>query len=104
MSLEIDHLWLLINNAASTEEAGDKQQQIEPFINDLINHNFKGLLQLLYRIDISEEKLKALLQQHQDKDAAAIIAQLILERQQEKLNTKKSFRQQTTDPDEEEKW
>ena len=50
------------------------------FINDCIQHDFNKLVQLLYRIDVSEEKLKYILQLNPNEDAAKLIAAVIVER------------------------
>jgi hypothetical protein len=50
------------------------------FINDCIKHDFNKLVQLLYRIDVSEEKLKYILQLNPNEDAAKLIAAVIVER------------------------
>jgi hypothetical protein len=50
------------------------------FINDCIQHDFNKLVQLLYRIDVSEEKLKYILQLNPNEDVAKLIAAVIVER------------------------
>lgn len=50
------------------------------YINDCIQHDFNKLVQLLYRIDVSEEKLKSILQLNPNEDAAKLIAAVIIER------------------------
>ncbi len=50
------------------------------YINDCINHDFNKLVQLLYRIDVSENKLKTILQSNPTEDAAKLIAAVIIER------------------------
>lgn len=50
------------------------------YINDCIQHDFNKLVQLLYRIDVSEQKLKIILQSHPNEDAAKLIAEVIIER------------------------
>lgn len=72
-------------------------------VNDLIQHDFAQLTQLLYRIDINEARLKKLLNEAGEKDAAGIIAELIIERQVEKLESRKHFKQEN-DISEEDKW
>jgi len=57
-------------------------------INQLILVNFERLVQLLYRIDVSEMKLKILLRENPDQDAGKIIASLIIERQLQKIKSK----------------
>jgi hypothetical protein len=58
-------------------------------VDDLINTNFSGLVNLLYKIDIDETKLKKLLAENED--APAIIAELIIERQLQKINSRTRF-------------
>ena len=75
------------------ETPGDQfRHRLSTFINALIEKDFNALVQLLYRIDVNEKKLKGLLNQHEDKDASSIIADLIIERQMQKMETKKQFR------------
>ncbi|HUQ97281.1 MAG TPA: hypothetical protein VM010_06425 [Chitinophagaceae bacterium] len=79
-------LALLQNQTFPLTEAQRKVllQALALYINELIANDFNQLVQLLYRIDIDEKKLKGLLQQYQYTDAAPLIAALILERQEEK--------------------
>jgi len=67
------------------EKAFSELEQLGPsdliaYINDCIQHDFNKLVQLLYRIDVSEEKLKYILQLNPDEDAAKLIAAVIVER------------------------
>jgi hypothetical protein len=50
------------------------------YINDCIQNDFNKLVQLLYRIDVSEAKLKTILQLNPNEDAAKLIAAVIIER------------------------
>ena len=61
-------------------------------INALILHDFPKLVNILYRIDIDESKLKETLAHYIHDDAGYIIAQLVIERQLEKLKTRESFK------------
>jgi hypothetical protein len=72
-------------------------------INDLILHNFDQLIYLLYRLDIPEAKLKALLAEHPQEDAAKMIAALIIERQLQKQQSREKYKQQD-DIHEDERW
>lgn len=58
-------------------------------INELINTDFEKLVQLLYRVDVDESKLKKMLQENAGTDAGKMIALLLIERQQQKLQSKK---------------
>lgn len=49
-------------------------------INELIKNDFSKLVQLLYRIDVSETKLKYILQAHPNEDAGKLIAAVVIER------------------------
>jgi hypothetical protein len=60
-------------------------------INTLINEDFSRLIQLLYRIDVSETKLKKLLRENNGSDADRLIARLILERQWQKIETRRKY-------------
>ena len=72
-------------------------------INFLIEKDFNKLLAILYRLDINETKLRQHILENREADAGKTIAGLIIERQLEKL---KSRRQSKSDADiaEDEKW
>ena len=72
-------------------------------VNELIQHDFAQLTQLLYRIDINESRLKKLLNESGEKYAAEIIATLIIERQLQKFDSRKSYKVKD-DINGEEKW
>ena len=66
--------------------------------------DFNHLIQVLYRIDVSETKLKQVLKDNPNEDAGKIIARLIIERQQQKMISRNSFKNSGEDIDGEEKW
>ncbi len=70
-------------------------------INALILHDFNGLVRILYRIDIEEKKIKQMLATHAQEDAGELIAKMILEREQEKAETRKRLKRQNKESDEE---
>lgn len=74
------------------------------YINDLIKNDFEKLVAHLYRIDVNETKLRSLLQQHPQEDAGNIIAELIIERQEQKIRSRQQFSQRDNNIGEEEKW
>jgi hypothetical protein len=61
-------------------------------INTMITADFNRLISLLYRIDVSETKLKQLLKENAGTDAGLLIARLILERQWQKIETRRKYR------------
>jgi hypothetical protein len=72
-------------------------------LNGLIRDDFNTLLQLLYRIDINEARLRQLLQEKSGEDAGKIIARMIIERQWQKIQTRRQYKPTDSGP-EEEKW
>lgn len=79
------------------------KEMLARHVNHLLQTNFEQLVNLLYRIDISEKNLKALLAQNPKQDAGDIIAVLIIERQLQKIKTRQQYK--TNDDFEgEEKW
>jgi len=70
----------------------DLANHLAIYINELIDKDFNKLINLLYRIDISEQKLKIALQ-NEDKtiSSSKTIAKLIIERQLQKLEFRKKF-------------
>lgn len=73
-------------------------------INELINKDFHAVVQLLYRIDLSEKKVRAFLDQNTETDSASILADLIIERQLQKIESRKHFSQRSGTESNEEKW
>ena len=67
------------------------QEKLIVFINDLIQNNFQRLVAILYKVDVDENKLKRILKEDVGKDAADIIARLIIEREIQKIETRKQF-------------
>ncbi len=65
--------------------------QLAIYISGLITRDFSKLVELLYRCDIDEQKLKQVLQSHKETDSSFIIAELVLKRQRQKLHQRKKF-------------
>lgn len=72
-------------------------------LNYLIDQDFNALVHLLYRIDIDEFTLKQTLEENLDKDAGKLIAEMIIERQLEKVELRK-LTKKDEDIDEEDRW
>lgn len=73
-------------------------------INELLEKDFQKLISILYRMDINEDKLRSLLSANQETDAGIIIAQLLIEREVQKIKTREQYRGKDAKPDEDEKW
>jgi hypothetical protein len=77
------------------------EHQLEQYIRFLINNDFSRLVQLLYTVDVDEQKLKGVLLLQPERNAAAVITELILTRQAEKKQSRAQFKMAETDGDEE---
>lgn len=88
----ISHLLLKFSDELSVTEKEQFRQQLIFYVNDLLLHDFNKLIQLLYRVDVNEQKLRMMLHANQQTDAAVLITDLLIQRQEEKLKTKRSFR------------
>lgn len=79
-------------------------EQLSEKINDLLVNDFNRLVSILYRLDIDEKKLKNLLKENPGKDAGKIIAEMIIERQIQKIKSRQQFSQRDGNIDDDEKW
>jgi len=77
--------------------------QLIDAINWLIIHDFEKLVFILYRIDVSEAKIKTLLNKENTNFAAPVIADAIIERLEEKKVSRQKYKQDPS-ASEEEKW
>ena len=75
----------------SQERKEALRKELVAYINYLLLHDFSKLVSLLYRVDVPEQKLKKILQENPEKDAGDIIADLLIQRQEEKIALRRSF-------------
>ena len=80
------------------------EQQLTNHINLLINTDFEKLVYYLYRIDVNETKMKQLLQQQGGENAAQLIAQLIIDRQLQKIKSRAEHKTSSTEDEGAERW
>ena len=73
-------------------------------VNDMIVHHFSQLITALYRIDVSEHKIRQTLIENPKADAGRIIAHLVVERQKQKIKSREQFSPRENHIDEEERW
>ena len=79
------------------------KELLSAHINILIQSDFQKLVSILYRIDVSESKLKHLLNENPNYDASNIIADLIIERQLQKIKSRQQHHKDENISDDE-KW
>lgn len=94
---------LKLNSELTAIEKAEIKEQIMLYINHLLVHDFNRLIQILYKVDVNEARLKELLRANPQTDAATIIAELLIERQEEKIKSKEAFRP-NSNIQEEDKW
>ena len=77
--------------------------ELSAYINHLLLHDFTTLISILYRVDVPEKKLKKILQENPELDAGDIIADLLLQGQEEKIATRRSM-PPADHPSDDERW
>ncbi len=80
-------------------------RQLTASVNEMLVNDFNRLVAILYRMDIPEKKLRARLLDHPDTDAAELIANMIIERQVQKIQSRQQFKtNEHGEIDEAERW
>jgi hypothetical protein len=73
-------------------------------INALVENDFQQLIAILYRMDVNEYKLRSMLKDNPGSDAGSIIADLMIERQVQKIKSRNESKSSNDDIPEDEKW
>jgi len=87
-------------------QPGDEKafaKRLAAAINVLAANDMNSLLQLLYRLDVSEKKIREVLDVPSGLTAGELIAPLIMERELQKAEARNAFRAREDIP-EDEKW
>ncbi|MET0635533.1 MAG: hypothetical protein ABWZ25_05870 [Chitinophagaceae bacterium] len=86
-------------------DTGEWMKQLTNQINELLVYDFNKLIAILYRLDVSEPKLRLRLAGQPSSDAAALIAELVVERQVQKLKSRQENRRDDINSiDEDDRW
>ena len=82
-------------------EPDDKKlhQKMKAFVYDLLVHDFDKLCHLIYRHDVNEKKFGNAMQHPDVDEQASQIADLIIEREKEKIITRKAYQKYKKDRD-----
>ncbi len=67
------------------------QFRLSLFIEDLLNTNFEKLCNMIYRHDVEERKFNSALQSDSVQQQAEMIARLVIDRELQKAETRKSY-------------
>ena len=101
MNTELVHI---VNDCFSLQSSENNYAELlAKKINYLIVHDFNKLIQILYRADISEIKLKGMLAENKNEDAGKLICALFIERQMQKIKSRREHRRDQN-LSEEESW
>ena len=88
-------------------EAEDAYMQMRDFIAQKVAHWMQNapehLFNVLYRLDVSENKAKAAFTNQTEEEPAIALANLIMEREIEKVHSRRKYRNQNQ-PDPEDEW
>lgn len=79
------------------------RDQLGSYLNHLILYDQHKLIFILYRVDLSEQRIKEMLQQHPE-NAGLLMADLIIERQLQKIISRRQFKQERNDIPDEDRW
>ncbi|MFD0940976.1 hypothetical protein [Pedobacter boryungensis] len=91
---DITSLLKIINKDFDLPENLNEDQLLEVMVNAfayLIDEDFQKLLQILYKADVDQDKLKILLENTANSSSAEIIAQAYIARQKAKIETWKKY-------------
>jgi hypothetical protein len=97
-----DALFGMTHQLTSLQKQSMKEELVL-YVRQLLLNDFNQLVQLLYRVDVDETRLKDLLQKDPETDAALLIADLLIIRQEEKMKARRLFKP-INNIDSEEKW
>lgn len=101
--LLVTHINQSLNTSIDATSLEELRKKLSAYINQLINTDFEKLISLLYRIDVNETKLRNLLAASAGREAAQLITDLIIERQLQKIESRKNSKPQDDIP-EDERW
>jgi hypothetical protein len=75
----------VIETLELTNESGnDLFRILSNYLNELIEKDFQSLVNILYRVDVSEKKVRESLANTGNQNAGDVLAQLLIEREIEK--------------------
>lgn len=95
--------FLNLNHQLTAIQKAEIKEHLILYINHLLLHDFNKLVQILYRVDVNEQKLKELIKLNQSTDTAIIITELLIQRQEEKVKAREGF-EPNNDIPENDKW
>jgi hypothetical protein len=95
---------LVLQMGIATEKEFPGKEELARIVNGWIEHDFEKLVRVLYRMDVSEVKLRSLLKENPGTDAGLLITELMIERQLQKIKSRDELKSKNDDIPEDEKW
>lgn len=90
------------NQVALLPDGASALEQLTAYISHLIVNDQHKLIYILYRVDISEHRIRVLLPEQED--AAPLLAAEIIQRQLQKIRSRQQFRQDNDAIPDEDRW
>jgi len=84
---------LNLENIPEQLDYNDLLKLVEERVRYHVEHDFGLLMSYLYRLDVSEEKVRAILDHRHENEVVDELAVIILERQIARYKTKKAYQQ-----------
>lgn len=77
----------------SSKSEADLLEQLSTYLNELINRDFNAVVQILYRMDVSEIKVRQKLANPlPGESAGSILAHLLIQRELEKMKWRERYK------------
>ncbi len=73
--------------------------RLKLYISEMLEHNFEKLCQMMYRHDVSESKFNVALEAESLDRQADLLADLVIERELQKVATRRAYRKHKADAD-----
>lgn len=82
-----------LSDATDVSDETNLHTALSHYLNELINTDFNKLVSILYRMDVSESKVRQeLANASSDTSAGEIIARLLIEREQQKIEWRRKYK------------
>jgi hypothetical protein len=93
-----------VSQAVTVQQLEDLRARLTEEIDLLISSDFLRLVRILYRLDISEKRLRTLLAETGGKNASETIADMIIERQMQKIRSRAEHKKRNDNIPDDERW
>ena len=88
----INHQLQIIDGSPNSYSEEEQFEKLSQYLNDLIEHDFNKLISILYRIDVSEKKVReAIAENDAQHSAGSILARLLIEREIQKIELRAKY-------------